>query len=417
MLECSRELVDLAIDIGEGLLTNGAEIHRVEDTISRICLSSGAKDIDAFCIIKAMVISVRLDNGDTYTASRRILSTTTNYRRIDHYNTLSRKICAGELSLEEAKAEFERIKNGYSCSYLKKLLGYILFALSCTPFFGGSWLDALCTLPSCFLLIALDLVVSRHGLNKIIYNFIATFLIGSAIMLMSLTGLDLNVGPMIAGTLMILVPGIAMTSSLGDLLSGDTTSGILNLCESFLTACAISVGYALSIMTFGGAVDKPLVNYPWYAMIILAVISAIGYAFTANISTKTNPYLALDCALTYGTFLIVFNLSANDFLSVLAATAVATHFAWIAARVLKKPSPIFSTPSLIPLAPGYALYLTISCALNNDWSGMKVYALKTIVITFAIALGLIAVSFLWGVVRTVIKEIKDIKKPSKNRKR
>ena len=124
MPECNRELVDLAIDIGEGLLTSGAEIHRVEDTISRICLSSGAKDIDAFCIIKAMVISVRLEGGDTYTASRRILSTTTNYSRIDHFNTLSRKICAGELSLEEARAEFERrrqVKFFCSCKKMRKL--------------------------------------------------------------------------------------------------------------------------------------------------------------------------------------------------------------------------------------------------------------------------------------------------------
>ena len=52
MHTCHNDIAELAIDIGEALLINGGEIHRVEDTISRICKSKGAVKTDAFCQIR-----------------------------------------------------------------------------------------------------------------------------------------------------------------------------------------------------------------------------------------------------------------------------------------------------------------------------------------------------------------------------
>lgn len=414
MLQCDQKLVDLAIDIGEGLLTSGAEIHRVEDTITRICISAGAKEVDAFCIIKAMVVSVRLEDGSVYTASRRILTTAMNYKRIDHYNTLSRRICEGVLSLEDARAECEKIKSGFVCSDAKKLLGYILLAFSCTAFFGGSWFDAICTLPVCLVLILFDMAIRPHGLNKMVYSFIAAFLSGATIMLTTLTGLPLSIGPMVAGTLMILIPGIAMTGSLEDLLTGDTTSGILSFCESLLSACAIVLGYALSLAMFESGDTGVVINYPWYVLLLFAVITTIAYALMTNVSTKMCPYLALGGALTYATFAAVSNASNHEFLSTLAATAAGTFFAYIAARILKRPTSIFSTPAVFPLAPGYALYLTISHSLKGDFGGMQHYAVRTLMIASGIALGLLAVSFLWGMIRVLVLEVIKFKRAKKN---
>ena len=134
------EFCELALDIGECQLKNGAEINRVEDTISRICASAGACETDVFCIIKAIIFTAKFPDGTTYTSSRRITSTENNFKRIDKLNALSRGICEGKYSLETAKNKFERIRTGYECPFTKKLIGYLIFATSCTMFFGGSWL-------------------------------------------------------------------------------------------------------------------------------------------------------------------------------------------------------------------------------------------------------------------------------------
>jgi uncharacterized membrane protein YjjP (DUF1212 family) len=47
-----------ALDIGEHILKNGGEIHRVEDTIERICRSFGAEHVEVFTITSLIVASI-----------------------------------------------------------------------------------------------------------------------------------------------------------------------------------------------------------------------------------------------------------------------------------------------------------------------------------------------------------------------
>ena len=381
-----NDITELAIDIGEALLINGGEIHRVEDTISRICKSKGAVKTDAFCIIKAIVVTVKFEDGTVFTSSRRIHTTSSNYKRIERLNSLSRELCSGSISVEDARKKLKRIKEGFKCPLQKLIIGYILFAFSCAMFFGGTFFDALMTIPCALFMTAYTLVVGKLGINKTVYNFIASFLCGIIIMTLPLLGAQINAGHVITGSLMLLIPGIALSNSIEDLLMGDTTSGILNICESVLAACAIAAGYALAIKVFGVSdiLGAPT-EYTWYALLILSLLSAFSYAMVGN-----------------------------EFGSIFIASALTTLYSRICAIKLKCPTPIFSTPSLIPLAPGNVLYLTIYHALRSDWNNMQFYFLKTLLIASGIALGLMAVMFLWDLISNLIGSAKAVKNKEQN---
>ena len=45
-----KKKVKCAMDIGEQMLISGAEVHRVEDSIQRICYALGAVRADIFII-------------------------------------------------------------------------------------------------------------------------------------------------------------------------------------------------------------------------------------------------------------------------------------------------------------------------------------------------------------------------------
>jgi uncharacterized membrane protein YjjP (DUF1212 family) len=45
------------------------------------------------------------------------------------------------------------------------------------------------------------------------------------------------------GDIMLLIPGIAMTNSIRNMLVGDTISGIMRLIESLLWAGALALGF------------------------------------------------------------------------------------------------------------------------------------------------------------------------------
>ena len=54
---------------------------------------------------------------------------------------------------------------------------------------------------------------------------------------------------MIIGTLMNLVPGIAITNVMRDILGGDLIAGIIKLVESLMVAIGIALGAGIAIST------------------------------------------------------------------------------------------------------------------------------------------------------------------------
>ena len=67
-------LLDCMLEMGELLLDAGAEISRVEDTLSRMGRAYGAKRMDVFVIPSLVSISMAFTEGEGWTRSRRIHS-------------------------------------------------------------------------------------------------------------------------------------------------------------------------------------------------------------------------------------------------------------------------------------------------------------------------------------------------------
>lgn len=52
-----EKLFNYAIDIGKQMLISGAEVHRVEESISRMCHAIGAVRVDVFIITSSIVVA------------------------------------------------------------------------------------------------------------------------------------------------------------------------------------------------------------------------------------------------------------------------------------------------------------------------------------------------------------------------
>ena len=130
----------------------------------------------------------------------------------------------------------------------------------CTPlsqrrspsFFGGTLRDAATAAVSGMLLFGALRFCQRLRLNGILQSMLASALAALAVMLMVGFGLGQNPDKIIIGNIMLLIPGIALTTSLRDMINGDTISGLLGLSEAVLKALAIAIGFAAVLMRMGG---------------------------------------------------------------------------------------------------------------------------------------------------------------------
>ena len=82
---------------------------------------------------------------------------------------------------------------------------------------------------------------------------LAAALLTCAPLLALAAGLNINLDAVIIGGIMLLIPGIALTNSLRDMISGDIMSGMLRFFDAILVAAAIAAGYILAAQLMGGS--------------------------------------------------------------------------------------------------------------------------------------------------------------------
>jgi len=131
-------------------------------------------------------------------------------------------------------------------------LGSGLAAGSFAVFFGGTLVDGVAAVVTGIAITIMLNILGKIERNQLAKTFIVSFIAGIFILLMIRMGFGNNADKIMIGSIMLLIPGIAMTNSVRDMLIGDIVSGMLRLTNSLIQAAAIACGFALAIMVMGG---------------------------------------------------------------------------------------------------------------------------------------------------------------------
>lgn len=250
-IEERNDLLHEFLNLGEMMLGVGAEIKRVEDTLIRMGKAYGADKMNVFVITSSIVITMHFPDGQELTQTRRIMDESgTNFTKLEALNELSRSCCENPLSTEELKKQLEQLNKKPSQALF--CIGSVLGAGSFAIFFGGTFLDGMCAAMFALFICLLQNKLKRLCPNNMIFNLLCSFLTGIGICLLTKVYPPLHLDKIMIGDIMLLIPGIAMTNSVRDILVGDTISGVMRLIESLLWAGSIAFGFMLAIRLIGG---------------------------------------------------------------------------------------------------------------------------------------------------------------------
>lgn len=246
-----NELLHEFLNIGEMMLRAGAEIKRVEDTIVRMGIAYGATKMNVFVITSSIVVTMAFSDGRKVTQTRRIMEESgTDFEKLEALNKLSRICCEKTLSINELRKEIEYLNKKPSQSQI--LLGSVLASGSFAIFFGGAVWDGISAAAFGLFICFLQNKIKPVCPNNVIFNLLCSFLTGVGICLFSKCCPFVHADKIMIGDIMLLIPGIAMTNSVRDILVGDTISGVMRLIESLLWAGSIACGFMLAIRLIGG---------------------------------------------------------------------------------------------------------------------------------------------------------------------
>jgi uncharacterized membrane protein YjjP (DUF1212 family) len=238
----------ICLQAGNLMLKNGAETSRIEETITRLGLASGANHVHSFVTPTGIFITIHSNAGVVSRVYRIMGSPGINLYKVAEVNALSRRFEQGECTADEVIERLQRIeREGAVFPYWVTYLAAAISSGGFTILFGGSWQDFLPG--ACAGWVANTLM---ENLDPRMPRFLAVFFCAFVSSLLSLIfvliGFGKNIDEVILGGVVPLVPGLAITNAVRDLMAGDLLSGLARSAETVLTAFAIAVAVAIVIV-------------------------------------------------------------------------------------------------------------------------------------------------------------------------
>lgn len=243
-----KRVMDLALEAGRILLKNGGEIFRVEETIQHICKRFHVDDVDTFTMSHAIIISVKIGDGDSYTKVKHIPLSAAHLGIVAEVNDLSREIAAGMVGLDEA---FERLavieKIPPKRSYFQVFAAGI--GSGCFGYLLGAGIpeSLVAFLIGCVLYIWV-LIAKKHHMSKIIVNIMGGVLLTAlGLVALHISPIPLQRDGIIIASIMPLVPGMGFVNAIRDIADSDFLSGTVRMIDALLVFVYIAIGVGITL--------------------------------------------------------------------------------------------------------------------------------------------------------------------------
>ncbi|MHB1629849.1 MAG: threonine/serine exporter family protein [Bacilli bacterium] len=244
-----EQILHLCMQAGCLLLRCGGETSRVEQTIAHMAVGAGAApgSVQSFVTPTGIFVSMTTEAGTTTRLTRVSGPARMDLSKVTRINDLSRRLKWGAYTVTEALAELDRIEAGPPrYSRWIRMLAAAGSSGSFTIIMGGRPLD--------FLFGAAGGLLAQEitgWLTQYAPRFFAVLLAALAGALLAVAaracGLTRHEGAIVIGAILPLLPGLAVTNSIRDLLAGDLIAGVARGAEAIFTAAAIAVAVAVAI--------------------------------------------------------------------------------------------------------------------------------------------------------------------------
>ena len=293
-----------------------------------------------------------------------------NLGKVAALEQVSLDVAQGRASPEEGMERIERIvaaPSPYGPAVVTLAHG-VLSGTVC-QFLGGGWREIVVATVLGLGLGLLAIYAASHARVGRVFESLAAFLISTAAI-----GLARLVGPIsvfvatLAG-LIVLMPGLLLTTAITELATRHLASGTLRLSSAFMTLLGIVFGVALGsrlgAMLFGDPASAIPVGLPGWAPYVAIVLASASSVVILRADPRDAPWIvaagvlgvlsgrlgAAKLGLELGMFVAAFGV----------AMASAAYERW-----RNRPAPVVLVPGILLLVPGSIGYLSMSSLMERN---------------------------------------------------
>jgi len=243
-------LIDTCLLAGKIMMESGSEVYRVEDTMNRIAENANEPNSKSYVTATGIFMGLK---SSRYTQIENVGERNINLEKVEAVNQLSREFAEKIVDLPKLYQQLKRIdKDTPEFPLFLQIISAAFLSAFLMVLFGGSWLNFIPTLLIGGIGFFVRYEIKQNFDLRFLDTFFSSFIIGMLALLFTQTGLTLSFDYMCIGAVMPLVPGVAITASLRDILAGHLVSGLVRGTEAIIVAASIAIGIACILFMFGG---------------------------------------------------------------------------------------------------------------------------------------------------------------------
>lgn len=359
----SEDVLEVASEAGHILLENGAEISRVEDTMERISSHYGVRTGHFFVLSNGIFTT---SSSNKYANVEFIPIRGIQLSKVVEVNRLSYRIAADKVSLTQARAELDAIRDEPMKPAWEQIVGSAFGAAGFCAVFGGGFMDCAAAFVVGTLLYLFLLFVSSRYLSKIVGG-ICNSLVATLLCLASYRlGFGSSLSNIIIGAIMPLIPGVPFVNGVRDLADSDYIAGTTRLTDAMLGFFCIALGVGTSFVLDGSifqgmielkgvTVNAETAGLGWQTL--AAFIGTFAFAILFGVPRQQYATCGIIGAIGWAAFLIMTRAGiAGTMVSITFSTVLICLMSRMVAVWDKCPSTVYLLCGIFPLVPGAGIF-------------------------------------------------------------
>lgn len=397
----SREIyqsLDLALRVGEILLSSGAGAADVTATMMSITHHYGIRNAD----IDVTFTSLRMGYSGSDEDLPIVLTRTVTQRDID-YDDVTRvhrlvlQVLSDEITRSEARAQVARISStGHWVPRWAVVLGSGAIGGGVALILGGTLIVCAVAIVAGMGIDVLNRALSRRRI-PMFYSQAAGGLYATLLAVgLAATPFETDISAVITASIILLLAGIGFMGAVQDALSGFYVTAAARILEAMMATAGliagVSAGLAMAPMLGVdlGIVEPGAVSLADVPFVLLgAAIAATAFAFTCYAPWQALPVVCVTTLAGHATFTAIQAPGlGRPWAAAWAAIVIGLVSYMIAGRVGVPPLAVV-VPAIVPMLPGLSIYRGLSAFAEQDPVGV-VYLTTAAATTIALAAGVIA---------------------------
>ncbi len=291
---------------------------------------------------------------------------------------LVEELCTGQRDLDDALLRLEEIT--HKPHPYPQWMIFIAFGLASAAFsmlMGTSWADVI---TSCLLGFGIyGLVFWAEKSQRILAALEPLAALGAAFFASAMSFIEpsINMPLVVLASIIVFIPGLALTVGLSELAARDLVSGTARVMDAIMVLFKLYfgafLGFAIAKVAWGSVAQQEALPLPawsgWVAVLVLSFCLMVMF----KIRLKDAPWGVAAGFLAHGTGIIAsafFGIALGTFFAALLLGIYANLYA----RWLKAPAAIVLLQGIVILVPGSKLYM----GLNTVIAGQEILHIEQI---------------------------------------